>query len=195
MTKIAKVLPESMRKIIVVAMCLGPAGMSASNICLAEPYVVLKGGSTQWENFEGDDADTFVSLGAGFNVSKYLSIEIAYNDLGKVSADKAETINVDAYSTAVAAYLRWPISKYFGCFLKAGLESWKADIDAPDYTDRVYGTGSFAGVGVLDSFGQVDVSVSYELHKLDEKGQPADDQAKYDDFDFDVVALGVAYRF
>jgi len=62
-------------------------------------------------------------------------------------------------------------------------------------SDRVTGTGSFAGAGAKTSFGPVDISVFYELHKLDEQGQRKDGADPYDDFDIDIVGAGVAYRF
>jgi len=82
-------------------------------------------------------------------------------------------------------------------FLKLGLEAWKADLDTSEgVSDRVTGTGSFAGVGAKASFGQVDFSVFYEVHKLDEQGKPSDDALEaYDDFDINIVGAGLAYRF
>lgn len=195
MTNIDRFLPEGLSKFVTAAACAALVGMGASTVCTAQPYVVLKGGQSQWEDFDGDDKDTFVALGAGFNIGKYFSVEVAYNDLGEVSADEDDTLTADAYSTSVAGYLRWPMFQHFGWFLKAGLESWKADVETPEFDDRAYGTGSFAGVGAQASFGQVDVSVFYELHKLDEKGKPLDGEFEYDDFDIDIVGAGVAYRF
>jgi hypothetical protein len=173
----------------------GMAGLGMSAACHAGPYVVVKGGTTQWEDFEGDDKDSFTALGVGFNAGKYLSIELAYNDLGEVTGDEAGDIKAEAYSTSVAGYIHWPMFEHFGWFLKFGLESWKADLDLGDESDRVTGTGSFAGAGAKASFGLVDVTVFYELHKLDEQGQRSDAAELYDDFDLDIVGAGVAYRF
>lgn len=180
---------------LLAALCIGVAGLGMGAVCDASPYVVVKGGSTKWEDFEGDDTDTYASIGVGFNGNKYFSVEFAYNDLGEVTGDEAGDIRAEAFSTSVAGYLRWPMFEHFGWFLKAGLEAWKADLEVDGDTDRANGTGSFAGVGAQASFGPVDISVFYELHKLDEAGKRSDEAEVYDDFDIDIVGAGVAYRF
>lgn len=183
------------KKPLFVAVLAGVVGLGTSAACLAGPYVVLKGGASTWEDFEGDDNDTYASVGVGFNGGKYFSFEFAYNDFGKVEGDEAGTITADAYSTSVAGYVHWPMFEHFGWFLKAGVEAWKADLDFAGETDRANGTGAFAGAGAKASFGTVDISVFYELHKFDEQGQRSDEAELYDDFDIDVVGAGVAYRF
>lgn len=180
---------------LVAVLSIGVVGLGMSAVCHAGPYVVVKGGSTKWEDFDGDDSDTYASLGVGFHGNKYFSVEFAYNDLGEVTGDEAGNTRAEAYSTSVAGYLRWPMFEHFGWFLKAGLETWKADLEIDGDTDRATGTGSFAGVGAQASFGAVDISVFYELHKLDEAGKRSDEAQAYDDFDIDVVGAGVAYRF
>lgn len=184
-----------LRKSLPALVFVGFAGLGMSAACHAGPYVVVKAGTTEWEDFEGDDKDSFAALGVGFNAGKYLSFELAYNDLGEVTGDEAGDIRAEAYSTSVAGYIHWPMFEHFGWFLKLGLESWKADLDLDDESDRVTGTGAFAGAGAKASFGPVDVTVFYELHKLDEQGQRSDAADRYDDFDIDVVAAGLAYRF
>jgi len=171
------------------------AGVGMSTVCDAGPYVVAKAGSSRWEDFKGDDTDTYGSAGVGFNAGKYFSFELSYNNLGEVTADAAGNNRAKAYSTSVAGYLNWPISTVFGAFLKLGLESWKADLDVDGDSDRVNGTGAFAGVGVKTGFGPIDFSVFYELHKLDEQGQRSDAAKPYDNFDIDVLGAGLAYRF
>src|SRR5262245_57277436 len=108
---------------LLAALCAGAIGVGMSTACLAGPYVVAKAGTTKWEDFEGDDTDTYASLGVGFNGNEYFSFEIAYNDLGEVAADDAGDVTAEAYSTSVAGLLRWPMSSTFGVFLKLGLEA------------------------------------------------------------------------
>jgi len=180
---------------LLAALVISVASVGATTACHAGPYVVAKAGSSKWEDFSGDDADTYGSVGVGFNAGKYLSFELSYNDLGEVTGDEAGDVRAKAFSTSVAGYLNWPISTVFGAFLKLGLESWKADLDVDGDSDRINGTGSFAGVGVKAGFGPIDFSVFYELHKFDEQGKRSDAAQPYDDFDIDIVGAGLAYRF
>lgn len=182
-------------KSLLAALGIGVAGLGMNAACQAGPYAVIKAGNSTWEDFEGDDKDTFAALGLGFNAGKYLSFELSYNDLGKVAGDEAGNATAEARSTSIAGYVHWPMFEQFGWFLKAGLEAWKADIEVDEESDTTTGTGAFAGAGAKASFGAVDITVFYELHKLDEQGKRSDDAEIYDDFDIDVVGAGVAYRF
>lgn len=147
---------------------------------------------------------TSYSIGAGYDVNKFLAIEVAYRDLGDVTDRGIEfdSVNdvyrfVDKYTTtALQASVvgKLPISDEFNVYGRVGLASIDMDYKStlsyedgnnPDpETDSVSKTRALFGIGAsFDITSQLAVRAEYNQY------------AKWGDLKLSAVTLGAVYKF
>ena len=155
-------------------------------------------------NFTIDESSEGLKLFGGYNFNEYFAAELAYVDLGEVTAEFDGISNdvsqmlVDAGSLlpvlgdgfSVAAVGRYPFGERFAIFAKVGAYSWESDVAVDvtgsasgsgnptvDGTDVVYGVGGDLYLGKL--FG---LRLEWERYALDPN-------------DVDFISASVLLRF
>lgn len=131
-----------------------------------------------------DDSDTAFKVYAGYNYSANWGVEAFYADLGDLSAtDGVDKFGLDAKSLGLALLAKLPVGEQSEVFVKLGYQRWDADVTLNgsvfakgDDTDVMFGIGAAYAV---DS-----VSIRAELERY-----------VLDDADFDVLSVGVSYKF
>lgn len=145
--------------------------------------------------------DTTFSFGAGYDVNKFLSLELAYRDLGNI-VDKGSDFNDDgdfeytdklnATAVQVSVIGKLPISDEFNVFGRVGV----ADIDADYKTIEATSTGVKRDSG-SDSktralFG---VGASYDVSSQLALRAEYNQYAKWDDLKLSALTVGAVYKF
>ncbi len=112
---------------------------------------------TAFDNFDTDDSGWKVF--AGWDIVKFVGVEVSYRDLGSFSETSGTNfVNADitAYDGAARGIL--PLGKHFEVFAKIGYSSVSVDLESGDGTSLVSGSSDewdlFYGLGVGLKFGE-----------------------------------------
>ena len=147
--------------------------------------------------------DTTFSIGAGYDLNKFLAVEVAYRDLGEAVDRGSDFDGIDEYDyvdktgiTALQASVvgKLPISEVFNVYGRVGLASldaeyssreFYADGNNPDpYSDSESKTRALFGVGAsFDVTSQLAVRAEYNQY------------AKWDDLKLSSLTVGAVYKF
>lgn len=144
--------------------------------------------STESGAYVVDGNEDSWSAGVGYSINRYLSLQVAYHDLGHghFATDCppprvcliANEDRVDIDGIAVSATGSFPITDAIDVFGRVGVMSWDADFDvaANDASDEdvVYGIG--VGYSFADTWR---ITVQYEDYG----------------FDVDSTTVGISHRF
>ena len=162
-----------------------------------------------------DETDTMFSLGAGYQVNDYFSIEAGYTDLGEASISTTSPISGDAYGSSVTldgklsadatgyfigAKGEANISEQVSFFARAGFLHWESDakisgtatIDGETFTGTASaqaadGTDPYVSLGAAYAFNdQVAIDLQVSRYMLDFDG---------DDVNVDTLSLGATFKF
>lgn len=144
--------------------------------------------SSNLSGFELYDNDTGWSVGFGYALSPYISVQATYHDFGSsyrvddcprgyiCLVENVDEIDVSGIS--VSALFTWPINDTFDVFGQLGVISWDADFRTfnNDETDEDFMYGAGLGVNFSDHWRMV---------------------VKHERFDFDAntTSLGLVYKF
>ena len=163
-----------------------------------------------------DDSGLGWKLFGGYNFNQYFGAEFAYVDLGEVEAgvsrDQARKngIALDAVNISgaiegytLAGVVRYPVSRQFEIFAKAGAFSWRVDANLDQgFFDgrRTYerGSPSYKGISYVFGFGaEYDITENLSLRAEWERyGYDFDkDKIKKTDGDVDFFSAAVVYAF
>jgi OmpA-OmpF porin, OOP family len=171
-------------------------------------YVFGDVGQGKMEVDDGNDStisktSTSYSIGAGYDVNKFLAVEVAYRDLGDVK-DRGigfdgvdEYDYVDKYQTTMlqaSVVGKLPISEVFNVYGRVGL----ASIDTDDESRRYYEdgnnpkpvTGSASKTRAL--FG---VGASFDVTSQFAVRAEYNQYAKWDDLKLSALTVGAVYKF
>lgn len=194
-----------MKKQILLACVLGAVTLPA----MADNFYVFGDVGQGKMEIDGDDdytlskTSTSFSLGAGYNINKFVAVEVAYRDLGEVKDRGVYFDGVDDYTyssklsaTALQASVvgKLPISDDFNVFGRLGLASLDADYrgtasyadgnnPAPD-TSSESKTRALVGVGA-----------SYALTPQLALRAEYNQYAKWDDTKLSALTVGAVYNF
>lgn len=158
-------------------------GASATTLA-AQPYLIGQIGKSDFDvdGYNGDDSDTYFSIGVGFDVSKNLAFEASYKDFGEVGGELPGpgdwSVEVSSFSAAAVGKL--PLNASFELLGKIGVDLWEAEVEPGDDDDGFDLFLAFGGAFNVDA--RTDITVTYEMHE-------------FDDADVDVLAVGVNYGF
>jgi OOP family OmpA-OmpF porin len=136
---------------------------------------------------ELDASDVSFKVFAGYQITEYFAIELAYMD-GGTADDNIEGINIDittdAIQGSVLAFL--PITEQFAFYGRAGLLAWDAEYELSAGNIRVNleedGEDFVWGVGGRFSLNNLSFRVEYEAAELE-------------GVDMRNISASIAYRF
>ena len=135
-----------------------------------------------------DDSDTALSIFGGYQFNKHFGAEIAYTDVGKASASSgANAATLEAKGFEFLAVGTIPLNQQFSLYGKLGLFMWDADIRT-----------SGPGVTVLTSDDGTDLTIGFGARYSFTKNLAAQLQwqrYELDNFDVDVISVGILFRF
>jgi len=134
-----------------------------------------------------DDSDTTLGIFGGYQFNRHFGAEIGYTDLGKASASSgAASATLEAKGLEFLAVGTIPLNQQFSLYGKLGLFMWDADI-------RVSGPAT-----VLTSDDGTDLTIGFGARYSFTKNLAAQLQwQRYDldNFDVDVISVGILFRF
>lgn len=158
-----------------------------------------------------DDKDKGWKVFAGYEVMKYLAVEMSYRDFGKFTASGSGTgTNTSSAATATSEFRAkgWlsfdvlgllPVTKEFGLFARVGTNRWRVDntASASDGStigriqDTKPGFGlDTIGLGVKYSFAE-----SMDLRLEWERFKDIGNTVREGSADIDMLSLGLVYNF
>lgn len=151
-------------------------------------YVGAGVGLSNVDEFGIDEDDTGFKLFGGYHFNEFFGVEAAYVDLGEleeasIAGGPLTELEVDGFS--LAAVGRYPITNAVSIHGKAGVYFWDADIVgsiAPQFNDDS-DNDIFFGAGISYRF--------YERFTVIGEWERYD----IDDFDIDLLSIGVSYSF
>jgi len=145
-----------------------------------------------------DDSDTGWKGFVGYRFLKFLSVELAYVDLGEFSINAQSDgtgifapgdvrFSADSDTIALQAMGILPLGERFSIYAKYGYHKWDAKLrasdsltsgsDSEDGEDPMYGLGVNFGLKGAGS-----IRLEYELYEID-------------DVDVDLISVAFAFRF
>lgn len=194
---------------LVLALASGPAlalegfvgadvGMSRSSVSEADMMAGLDDGSLQAGSL--DNSDTAFRVFGGLDVNRYLGVELAYTDFGKVNGESQSTggpvytpgsvlFEADSTAFSLAAVGRWPLQSGFGAYGKLGMARWSTD---SSLRNNALSTGTVSDDGT-DPF--LALGLSYDLSPSLSLQLEAARYFNVWDYDMDTFTAGVTYRF
>jgi len=142
-----------------------------------------------------DDKDTTWKIFGGYEINQYLGVELGLVDLGErpasVTGVGAGTAKFRIFETLVVGTL--PIGERFSVYGKAGIFQWDADYSFPAGTAGgadSQGKDYTYGLGVRYHFTR-NAALRLEAQRYKKVGEAS----MTGQFDVDVFALGVLFRF
>ncbi|HKX38586.1 MAG TPA: outer membrane beta-barrel protein [Burkholderiales bacterium] len=141
-----------------------------------------------------DDSDTGFRILGGYQLNRSFALELAYTDLGEVSASGGGgTASAEASAFEVVAVGTLPLAERFSLYGKAGV--YRGEVDARIDTVLVSGSASESntdltfGAGVRFDFSPR-AALRVEWQRYPDMGG---DETGEDDIDF--LSVGVIFRF
>jgi len=141
-----------------------------------------------------DDSDTGWRILGGYQMNRHFALELAYTDLGEVSASgPGGTASAEASAFEVVAVGTLPLADRFALYGKAGF--YRGDVDARADTVLVSGSASESntdltfGAGVRFDFSER-AAVRLEWQRYPDMG--GDDTGEDD---VDLLSVGIIFRF
>jgi len=131
-----------------------------------------------------DDTDTGFKFFGGYRVNGYLALEGFYTDLGAMSVESlGEKVTTEANSIGASVLGILPVTENFELFGKIGFQAWdqKAKYSL-GFSGSDSGTDATFGVGATYIMNRLSVRAEFERYKLD-------------DWNIDMMSVGIAYHF
>jgi OOP family OmpA-OmpF porin len=153
-------------------------------IAEAGPYLGVSIGKVDYNDslwsVEDDVNDTGWKLFGGYHFNRYLGLEAAYIDMGKV---KYQSTSIETKGFSVDGIGSIPIGPIFSIFGKLGMFRWDQDISYGDQDSDDTGTDLTWGYGFGARFfkNQIGVRVEWERYESDN--------------DADFISLSTSYHF
>lgn len=130
-----------------------------------------------------DDKDTAWKLFAGYEVNKNLTVEVAYHDLGAVTAEVTGTaVDVDINGFSLSARGKLPVNKSLDLFGRLGFAKLEGEATANGSTVKTDDSDLVFGLGVDYS-----VNDNFAVRAEWERFNTSDE--------FSVLSAGVTYQF
>jgi OOP family OmpA-OmpF porin len=139
-----------------------------------------------------DDKDTALSIFAGYQLNRNFGFEFAYTDLGKATESGLfggvpVTASLEATGFEFSAVGTIPINQQFSLYGKLGFFMWDADLK-----------GTVGGIPVSVSDDGTDLTIAIGARFSFTKNfamQVQWQRYELDDFDVDVIGVGILFRF
>ena len=129
-----------------------------------------------------DDDDTGGKVFGGYRFNDYFAVEASYYDFGKLD-EGVNQLDIDGGSLSIIGSI--PVAERFSIFGKVGIHDWDVEVSGP-VTSRFSDdsdTDAFYGIGVEYALSDLwDIRGEFERYEVD-------------DFDLDVVSIGVSFNF
>jgi len=145
-----------------------------------------------WDNFEGTDTDSRysvygISLLGGYQFNQYVALE------GRYVANVQDWMDEDFDTTGYSLFVKpmYPVNDVFSVYGLLGYGHLKFDGDGDSESDSGFQWGIGASAAVTDNISAfVDYTRLWDDNEFD--GEDMDDGG---DFVFDVITVGLTYKF
>lgn len=174
---------------LVVALTSVPYVVNAQDNLQPRWYGGISGGYADVGERNLDDDDFAFKLFGGYRFNEFFAAEAAYVDIGELKDDFISATGarntLDTNSVSVGGVGRYPLNESFAIHGKIGLHYWDADVEGPlrVQVDDDNDTDLYYGAGLSYDFGNnIGLIGEWERYEVD-------------DFDIDLVSVGVTIQF
>ena len=144
---------------------------SLASHSFADGYAYLATGAA---DFGGEETDNSVAMGVGFDLIKYLALELNFTNFGSVTdmAFNDTEIDLKAETLSFAAVGLWDVTDDVTVFGKLGVDVWEARIAIPRehsvFSNTEEGVAPYLSFGARYKFTeQLGAMAEYQLHQFD----------------------------